>query len=255
MKTLVYTAVALCFLAACNGDGKKDCNSYPNDTIEIRANTALMNKKFPDFPQNKFVIGYLTNFFKVVINNGADYEFKNEVYKFNGTTIGPNGETNPQLGTNTVTWTGDCKYASPKTNQYVCDCNPNMSSATQQIEVVDTAKLWIKTITYSKQWSNQDFGSKPDVYLRIKNDLNIKSPTTTNYDLATMGSLVWDVDDTITISDNYFNLQIEAWDYDWPTSDENLGKSTIKHSAVANWTTGTHSVQSGAAWTFEVVRL
>ena len=222
---------------------KSSCEEYNEDAVEITFQSN-MNTRYPDFPEGMYVLGSINGIYVTPTTSGVEYELTNEQYKMNDVIVDPNFPSfSENVGTNIVTYTGDCSHAN-KNGFVVCDCSSKMMCARTSIEMIDTVQLWIKKIEFSKQYQSQGIGGKPNVYLTL-NNFDLKSNTTTNFDLASMGRKVWEINDTFAISREYFNMSITSWDRDRFSKDDVLDKYLITYDQINNWETGIDTVNTG----------
>ena len=250
MKTLLINLFLCVVLFSCSVKDECEDNS---DTISITLRSDNVAKKYPLLPENTYVLGVIDNIYARPTSNSAEFILSNEILKLNGVVIN-DFVKNEKVGENTVKYSSTCIY-SDKDGEYVCECNPDMTIAEKTFQMLDTAHLWVKKIEFNRQYQSQGLGGKPDVYLELDNT-GITSAVTGAYDRATMGNKVWDINDTITISESNFNLKIKIWDRDQFSDDDLLDDYTIMGTDINNWDTGADTVwvQYGY-FTFDVVKL
>ena len=210
----------------------------------------ISKSKYPELPENYYVTGNVSNFGHYAISDV--YGINNLIYTINNKTVADVFNPTYQIGNNEVILKENC-FAKNQDNQYTCDCFDSMKTGKKNFTVLDTTRIWIKKIIHTKTYS-PTFGNYPDVYL-VLNNFNIKSPTKKNYNASTDGDIVWDINDTLTICENYFNLSISTWDADQASKDDKLEEYFIRSTDVNNWETGTQNFYKNGGFTFEIVKL
>ena len=208
MKQNVIVILGLILFLGCS---KPDCGDSPNSVLEIE----ILNKNnfsYPQLPENTYVIGNIGSIYSR--HTTSDFELLNEQITVNGESFNGSNYDVFKLGKNIVESKIDCRRLSKKGKAFECPCSLEQSTARKEIEVIDTERVWVKSITYWKNFNSP----RPDIYL-IVNNWGKKSGVSWNYSLDRSGNKVWNIDDTFTISKSHFNLSITAWD------DDRIGKS------------------------------
>jgi len=240
---LTFICLALLVSNGCKKKGK--CANDPNDKMELRINTTS-SKQFPGLPEGVFVNTFIHSIQQV--RPSAIYTMTNEQFFINGVKQTDLFNPTYKLGKNSMVYTADCKAIG--TLDADCPCGDSMKTAVKHFEVLDTQRIWIKKIEYWKQYSSP----RPDVYLVI-NNFGIRSGASWNYDYANDGRKVWNIDDTLTIPEKYFNMSITAWDKDRVGNDEWLQNFSISAADVNNWETGVHEINMKGGLSFEIEKL
>jgi hypothetical protein len=204
-------------------------------------------KQFPGLADNTFVIGNIAGV-SASLNNS--YEISNEVIEVNGQLFNGSNLEVFKVGTNLIETRVSCKKLSNGNASYSCPCTNMQEYAKKEITVLDTARVWVKSIHYWKT-----FGSpRPDIYLVI-NNWGKKSNISRNYSRDKSGDKIWDINDTFTICKDYFNLSITAWDDDRIGNDEHVQNYNIPQVEFQNWAQDTLTYYKNGGIKFVIQRL
>ncbi len=252
MKRLTFIAIISIAMVYSNCAKKSsDCFEDPNAKIKLYVNAFKAEQKYPQLPTDNYVLGSITNVGHYSVDN--IYGLTNKQYSINGTQLtSPNTPTGMQIGQNILSLKADC-IAKNKDLQFTCNCPDSMKVANKTFTVIDTMRIWIKKITHSKDYPPV-FGFRKDIYMVI-NNFKLISPVWRSYNRAVDGDMVWNIDDTVTISAQYFNMSISTWDADQIGKNEKQLDFFITAADVNNWATGTQNFYKNGGFVFEIVRL
>lgn len=251
MNSRISLIVLMFVFFSCN---KKQADCFQNQTASVQLYVnpgSYYSNQYPELPAHHFVNGAISNIGHYSVED--IFIMSNKKYFING--IEQTDLLNPSyiVGTNKLTFTADCNSKNQDLEPSDCDCPPGLKSASYDFTIIDTARIWVKRITYWKQFDGP-FGFYPDIYLKL-NNFDIKSPVTANYNAAVDGNIVWNIDDTLTISASNFNLSVTAWDYDQVSADEKKEEYFIYANEVNNWATGSQNYYKNGGFIFEIVKL
>lgn len=246
--TLVVACIAI--VVGCNKKGS-DCFADAAISAQLYVNVGNFSTVFPQLPSDHFVNGYINKIGRYDVED--IYVISNEKYEINGILQSDLMTPTYAVGNNILTYTSACEAKDQDQQLSGCECPSGLKSASYEFTVIDTTRLWIKSITYWKQFDGP-FGFYPDIYLKI-NNFNLSSPVTGSYNAAEDGNIVWNLNDTIIISDAHFNLSISAWDHDAVGNDELKINYFINSTDVNNWESGVQNYYNNGGFIFDIERL
>ncbi len=230
----IALALALSLTISINACKKKKenpgvCKVYSTDSSFLNfGEYYTAGTKYVGLPANYYPINASIRG-KFVINGQGNYLNKGLNTTINGGYCNLDLITGLKAGANTLkSEMVNCKGLNTN-GLFNCDCPPSVVKTGATIYGIDTVRLWIKKIKFTKQYAKDanEGGGYPDVYL-IMDNFGKSTGAKVDYNAATDGAITWNLNDTFTITKNYFNLNLFFYDTDFPLQDDYLGTALIK---------------------------
>lgn len=245
MNKLIICTLGLLFILT-SGCKKNDCTEDSNSKLEIII-TPKNQKQYPGLPEDTYVIG---NIAEISSRLNSSFKISDEIIKVNGQFFDGSNPSVFKVGTNLIEAHISCKTNTGGNSSFSCPCTEQQQKAIKEITILDTTRVWVKSISYWKV-----FGSpRPDIYL-VVNNWGKKSTVSRNYSRDKSGDKVWDINDTFTICKSNFNLSITAWDDDRVGNDEHVQNYNISQSEFQNWAQDTLTYYKNGGIKFIIQRL
>jgi hypothetical protein len=260
LQSIALIVFLICGLNSCKknkkGEDKGECHFYTTDSSfftfkDFYAGTT----KYIGLPAGYYPVNaHIQN--KITIVGQGNYLYKNINCLLNGAACDVNTLTGLKTGANLLqAELVNCKGLNTN-GLFNCDCPTSVSKTATTIYGIDTVRLLIKKIKYTKQFPKlaDEGGGYPDVYL-VSDNFGFKTGAKVDYNAAVDGAIEWTFNDTVTITQSYFNMSIQFYDTDWPLQDDYLGTWVIKPSDANNWETGIYNLSGSGTLEIDVERL